>query len=239
MKAVLFYSSEEAERNKFAVEVFRRELGAELVTPDYRGGADFVINRTNDYKIAEFYENRGVRVFNPGTFSKLANNKQLCYDFMEEKGIEIMPTRYSKPPFVKKPVDGHGGQGVVMCTKGQEYDENFVCQMPAGDLGRDLRVWMLGNEITAAVLRESSTDFRSNYCLGGSARVYELSPEEREKIKKITALVKGDYYGVDFVFNNGKIVFNELEDTVGARMLYDKTQIDILHLYCEYIKKNI
>ena len=239
MKSVLFYSSEEAKRNKFSVDVFKRELGAELVTPDYRGGADFVINRTNDCKIAEFYENRGVRVFNPCAFSKLANNKQLCYDFMEENGIEIMPTRYSNPPFVKKPVNGHGGQGVMMCTRRQEYDENFVCQKPASDLGRDLRVWMLGDEITAAVLRESSTDFRSNYCLGGSARVYELSLEEREKIKKITALVKGDYYGVDFVFNNGKIVFNELEDTVGARMLYDKTQIDILHLYCEYIKKNI
>ena len=48
-----------------------------------------------------------------------------------------------------------------------------------------------------------------------------------------------DYIGIDFVFNNGKIVFNEIEDTVGARMVYAKTYIDILRLYCEYIEKEM
>ena len=39
------------------------------------------------------------------------------------------------------------------------------------------------------------------------------------------------------MFNGGKIVFNEIEDSVGARMVYEKTDIDILRLYCDYIKK--
>ena len=176
-------------------------------------------------------------MFNPAAFTRLANDKQAAYDFMQAHGVEIMPTRYSTSPFVKKPKNGHGGDGVVMCTSADEYDEGFVCQKPASELGKDLRVWVLGGEIKASFLRVSKTDFRSNFCLGGDAVPYELSGGEAALVKRIIALVKGDYYGIDFVFDGGKIVFNELEDAVGARILYAKTDVDIIREYCEYIKR--
>ena len=237
MKPVLIYSKAEAERNAFAVNKICCLLGAELKTPDYNGEALYVINRTNDYRVGERFEKWGIRVFNPSGFSRLANDKQACYDFMEKNGIEVMPTRFASAPFIKKPKDGHGGEGVIMCMSEAEYDEAFVCQKPASDLGRDLRVWIIGGEIIASFLRVSKTDFRSNFCLGGEAVPYSLSEEETAEVKKIIPLVNGDYYGIDFVFDKGKIVFNELEDAVGARILYEKTDIDILKLYCEYIKK--
>lgn len=237
MKPILIYTKEEAQRNKFVVEKLTEQLGVRLVSPDYRGDSAYVINRTNDFHIAEFYEKQGIRVFNGSRLSRLANDKQLCYDFMQKNNIEIMPTRYSTPPFVKKPKNGHGGQGVVLCHNEKDYDECFVCQKPASDLGKDLRVWVIGGKIITAILRVSRTDFRSNYCLGGEAVPYALSTNEETLVKKIISLVQGDYYGIDFVFDGGKIVFNEIEDTVGARMVYDKTDIDILKLYCDYIKK--
>lgn len=239
MNPILIYSKEEAKRNEFAVKKICSLTGAKLVTPEYDGDALYVINRTNDYKVGKRFEEKGIRVFNPSEFSRLANDKQLCYDFMEKNEIEIMPTRYKGVPFVKKPRDGHGGTGVIMCNSAEEYDENFVCQKPASDLGKDLRVWVIKNEIVASVLRVSKTDFRSNFCLGGEAFVYSLSDEEREKAKKIISILNGDYYGIDFVFNNGKIVFNEIEDAVGARMLYENTDVDILFEYCNYIKSVI
>lgn len=239
MNPVLVYSKQESRRNKFVVDLMQKRLGVVLVEPDYRGDASYVINRSNDYRVAEFYEKQGIRVFNPSSFSRLANNKQACYDFMEKNKIEIMETRYSTIPFVKKPYDSHGGNGVVMCHTKEEYDENMVCQKPASDLGKDLRVWVIGGKIITSILRVSKNDFRSNYCLGGDAIPYNLSKTETEKIEEIIALVNGDYYGIDFVFDNGKIVFNELEDSVGARMVYDKTDIDILNLYCDYILSNI
>ena len=237
MKPILIYSKEEAKRNRFAADKITALLGAELKQPNYNGEASYVINRTNDYKIAERFESRGIRVLNSAAFSKLANDKQACYDFMEKNGIEIMPTRYNTPPFVKKPKDGHGGMGVVMCESAEEYDENMVCQKPASDLGRDLRVWVINGRIITSILRESKTDFRSNFCLGGKAIPYSLSCEEEKQVKKIISLLDGGfYYGIDFVFNGGKIVFNEIEDTVGARMVYEKTDIDIIKLFCEEIK---
>lgn len=235
MSGILVYSKKEAERNAFSVQKFCEKLDVKLVEPDYRGDADFVINRSNDYTIAEYYESKGIRVFNPSSLSKIANDKQLCYDYMESKGIEIMPTRYCTPPFVKKPRNDHGGNGVVMCHSADDYDENMVCQAPASDLGRDVRVWVLGGEIICSILRKSDTDFRSNYCLGGSAEIYNLSSDEKALVNAVISLVDGDYYGVDFVFNNGKMVFNEIEDTVGARMVYDLTDIDILDMYIQNI----
>ena len=129
-------------------------------------------------------------------------------------------------------------QGVRLIRSGEPVppqDGNLVYQAVADTPGQDLRVWLLGGEIYAACLRRSATDFRSNYCLGGSAAVYPLTPAERAQVSDIAALVQADYYAIDFVRHQGRWVFNELEDTVGARMLYDLTSLDPLADYCRYI----
>lgn len=239
MKGVLIYSEKEAVRNAFAIKKFKENLNIDLVNPDFRGNADFVINRTNDYKVGKYFEEKGIRVFNPSKLSRLANDKQYCYEFMAQNGIPIMPIDYTKTPVIKKPVDGHGGQGVVLLDKTEPFEKNYVYQMPCDTLGKDLRVWAIGGEIIAAILRESETDFRSNFCLGGSATVYHLSDTEKTLVKKVISLIDSDYIGIDFLFHSGQLVFNEIEDTVGARMIYEKTDIDIIRLYCDYIKKEM
>lgn len=238
-KPILVYSKEEAVRNRFVVNAFAQQLGTVCVTPDYRGAASFVVNRSNDYKIAEHYENRGVKVFNGARFTKIANDKQLCYDFIEQQGLECLPTRYKQVPFVKKPKNSHGGNGVVICNDIEEYDENMVCQMPASDVGKDLRIYVLDGEIVTAILRTNSKDFRSNYCLGGNAEEYHLTKEEKAYIKPYIDLavgLGGIYFGADFLFHNGKLIFNEYEDAVGARMVYDITDIDIIKDYISVLK---
>ena len=239
MKGVLIYSEKEAVRNAFAIKKFKKNLNIDLVNPDFRGNTDFVVNRTNDYKIGKYFEKKGIRVFNSSKLSRLANDKQYCYEFMAQNGIPIMPIDYTKTPVVKKPVDGHGGQGVVLLDKAEPFEKNYVYQMPCDTLGKDLRVWAIGGEIIAAILRESETDFRSNFCLGGSATIYHLSDTEKTLVKKVISLTNSDYIGIDFLFHSEQLVFNEIEDTVGARMIYEKTDIDIIRLYCDYIKKEL
>lgn len=240
MSGILIYSRFEAERNAFSVAKYKENLDISLMLEEeinYSAPADFVINRTNDYKIAEAFEKRGIRVFNPSRLTRLANDKQKCYEFMRDNGIEILPINYKTPPLVMKPVGGKGGKDVVFIKDAAPPEkEGFVYQKPASDLGKDLRVWLMGGEIIAAVLRESKTDFRANFCLGGNAALYRLSAEEIALIDKISGLLEYDYIGIDFLFNDGKIIFNEIEDSVGARMLYNLTNIDIIEKYCSYIK---
>ena len=219
MSGILIYSKEEAQRNAFSVERFKKYLGVKLVLEnetEFGMPADFVINRTNNAGIAQNFEDRGIRVFNP-------NDKQKCYEFMRENGIEIMPINQTEPPLVEKPANGKGGRDVRLIKSGKvAFKKGFVYQKPASDLGKDLRVWLIGGKIICAVLRKSETDFRSNYCLGGSAEIYRLSKSERALVYKIASRIKYDYIGIDFVFDGGKAVFNEIEDAVGARMVYDK-----------------
>lgn len=239
MSGILVYTKEQAQRNAFAVAKFQNELGVKLVLPDYSGSADFVINRTNDPEVGRRFEQKGIRVFNCAGFSALANDKEKCYRFMERNGIPILPIDYRTVPLVVKPKHGSGGQGVRLITDPKDIpaqNNALVFQKAAGDPGKDLRVWVLGGQIVTAIMRLSKTDFRANYCLGGSAVPYTLRPNEKQLVQKIISLVDGDYYGVDFLFDGGRIVLNELEDTVGARMVYDKTNIDILKRYCNYIK---
>lgn len=240
MHSILIYTEFEAARNAFAIEKFKENIeGLELVIDteiDYTIKPDFVINRTNNAEISRKFEAKGARVFNPSSLTELANDKQKCYELMQAHGVEIMPVNYDKLPMVVKPRDGKGGHEVHLILDGEiPQDVNLVHQKPASDLGRDLRVWLIGGEIIASILRESKTDFRSNFCLGGAALPYELSDEERALVMHIASLVEYDYIGIDFVFNHGKIVFNEIEDSVGARMVYTLTDIDIIKIYCEYI----
>lgn len=236
MSGVLIYSKEEAQRNAFVVKKYIEYLDVFLADENFKGDADFVINRTNDYKIAEYFENRGVRVFNPSSLSKLANNKQYCYEFMEKNGVPIMPVNYKGAPVVKKKTDGAGGKEVFWLNQCEPFEEGYVYQKPCDTLGKDLRVWVIGEKIITSILRESKKDFRSNFCLGGSATPYKLSQEEKKMVEMVISLVPCDYVGIDFLFNDGKLVFNEIEDTVGARMVYTVTDIDIIKIYCDYIK---
>ncbi len=239
MSGILIYTKEEAKRNAFAVNKFRQFLDIELKDENYRNNADFVINRTNDYRIGEYFESKGIRVFNPSALSALANDKQKCYEFMAQNDIAIMPVNYTKIPAVKKKVDGHGGSEVFMLNKAEPLESGYVYQKPCDTPGKDLRVWVIGNQIITSILRENKTDFRSNFCLGGSAEIYTLNKKETRLIEKIISLVKSDYIGIDFLFNGGELVFNEIEDTVGARTVYSKTDIDIIKIYCDYIKEEL
>lgn len=239
MAGILIYSETQAKRNAFAIEKFKENLDIKLVGEDYSGTADFVINRTNNYKIAEKFERKGIRVFNSSSLSKLANDKQKCYEFVQKNGIEILPINYKGIPAVKKPIDGHGGEGVVMLKKAEEFEKGFVYQKPCDTLGKDLRVWVIGGKIITSILRQSDTDFRSNFCLGGTATPYNLNETEKIQIQKVIDLFDIDYAGIDFLYDKGNLIFNEIEDTVGARMVYAKTDIDIIRLYCEYIKNEL
>lgn len=110
MSGILIYSEKEAKRNIFAINKFKENLDIKLADENYDGKADFVINRTNNYIIAQKFEQKGIRVFNPSSLSMLANNKQLCYEFMYKNGIEILPINYSEIPAVKSRLTDTAGK---------------------------------------------------------------------------------------------------------------------------------
>ena len=52
---------------------------------------------------------------------------------------------------------------------------------------------------------------------------------------KVSGLLEADYIGIDLIRDGGRYVFNEIEDAVGARMLYEVSELDAAGLFMEYI----
>lgn len=225
------------------------------------GKPDFVINRSRDYIISKEYEKIGIRVFNSSEVTRIANNKGLTYKFLKGK-VPFVPTEYEKLmlisgvnvnnnlisyPYVLKSCSGHGGSQVFMINSNDDEEiaikkienDKFVKQQCCTDLGKDVRVYIIGNKVVAAVLRTSEKSFKSNYSLGGNVSLYDLNETERKYVDTITQMLPMDFAAIDFIFNNGQAAFNEIEDAAGARMLYSISDIDIVKMQVEYMMKEL
>lgn len=213
---------------------------------------DFVVNRSRNAEIARCLELLGIKVYNSSEVTRICNNKAETYQAITKAGIPCIPTRYYKneqlskltflPGEVIKAVDGHGGAQVFEgsqehCVINQGIgDSDFVVQPKIEGPGQDIRVYVIGNKIFAAVKRQTNGDFRANFSLGGKVSLYEMNAEEKELTQKIISQFAFSMVGIDFIVEkDGKWVFNEMEDAVGARMLYQCSNLHIVKDYLNYI----
>lgn len=225
---------------------------------------NFVICRVI-YPLLSFqFETLNIPVFNSSTVSSLCNDKSKTYQYVSTRNVNMVDSVFVRNkelrcymnqithPVIIKSVCGHGGQQVCYYDpKGQhEYkqqeilsiiqSDDVVVQPMVGTKHEDLRVYVIGNEIVAAVLRKATRGFRANYSLGGEVSLYELSAHEREIVQIILSGYQFDYVGVDFIIgDDGSLIFNEIEDVVGARMLCACSDINIVEKYLSYIKDKI
>lgn len=168
---------------------------------------------------------------------------------------------YIGKDYVIKSVDGHGGSQVFSLnddgTKLGSYRKNrdnaknniykslqghdCVLQKRIDSDSNDIRVYIVFGKIYAAVLRHGNDGVKSNFSLGGSVEEYFLDEEQKKFIEKfIEAFGAGQLSmaGIDFILTrDGNMIFNELEEMVGSRMLYNCSKHDIVRKYVEQIAK--
>lgn len=180
----------------------------------------------------------------------LMSREELCrlfqrkYEFSVYENKEKRMLRQAED-YVIKAVDGHGGKQVFSLEKDRDRIVKemkkcrFVLQpmIRTGEISRDLRVYVVGKQIIAAVMRSSSTDFRANFSLGGNVSLHSLKRGEIMKAKQIINAFDFGMAGIDFIYDDsGQLIFNEIEDVVGARMLYQcAPDINIVEDYVRYI----
>lgn len=219
----------------------------------------FAVVRTVEPFLQRLLEDVGVLTFNSFSIAQTTNDKRLTYFEMQKLGIPIVDTyfttAYSFPespplnfPLVVKEATGRGGKEVFYITSEDEWNRvlehissnELVIQRANVKLGRDIRVFVIGKEIIAAILRKSDHDFRANFTLGGTAELYELSEEEQSLVKKILEHFDFGFVGIDFLISeDGNLLFNEIEDVVGSRTLSSTTDINVLEKYMKFIKKRV
>lgn len=260
-KGILVYTEHDAGINKWFISHLTDELkkhGAELELfildkhSELPENIDFCVNRSRFSEISKVYEEKEVLCFNNEKTIRIANDKWLTYLLCKELEIPAMKTEIfdgkqkMNYPFVLKSRNGHGGSEVELIESeaelsGKEFlnPSGYIAQEKCSDAGVDVRVYTLGGKPFAAVKRESKTDFRSNFSLGGAVELFNIQKEQSDAIEKLQSRLNTDYAGFDFILHNGKWILNEIEDAVGARMLYSLCDEDIVAEYAKYIAERI
>lgn len=214
---------------------------------------DFCVNRTRFVAVNRAFEACGKRCFNNAETVEIGNDKWLTYVLCKDLGIPVMDTcRLNSAavsiaaPFVVKSRNGHGGNEVfwaqdttTLASLPLSNASGYIAQAPASDTGVDVRVYVLGGEPIAAVKRTSAADFRSNYSLGGQVELFTPTSDQLRVIDALQGALQADYVGYDFILHNGAWVLNEIEDAVGARMLYSLCDYDVGEAFVHNIAKTM
>ncbi len=225
------------------------------------GKPDFAVVRAIRPDINKRLEECGIPTYNNSKVSFITNHKGRCVSYISENtDVPVIPTEVitrgddvrarleGKEGYVIKSASGHGGTSVRRVAVSEHFYDDIEKCIAGDDLilqpfvdgpGEDVRVYVIGKEIIAAAKRRAPEgEFRANASLGGLVERYTLSEKETEYVRRITDVFDFGMVGIDFIVDErGEFVFSEIEDVVGARMLY-KTypEIDILDKYIKYLK---
>ena len=119
-------------------------------------------------------------------------------------------------------------QGIILV---QEYIEEAK--------GRDIRCFVVGNEVVAAIERQAKEgDFRSNLHRGGVARVADISEREREIAVKAAQTLGLDVAGVDLLRATRGPLVMEVNASPGLEGVEKTTGVDIAGKMIAWIERH-
>lgn len=222
-----------------------------LAAASHQGLPDCAVIRANDPLLSGQLEGMGIPVFNNARLARICNDKRLTHQ-MASGLFPMMDTVFLHPqadkcpfpyPVVVKAAHGNGGRQVYLAEDEPAFRRALGAIAPDGALvqplcdtpGRDVRVYMLGQEVVKTMMRVSDSNFRSNIGLGASARPFDPGEEALALARHFAQTLDAGLIGVDFLFHQGRLVFNEMEDAVGTRMLYALGERDIVRDYLAFI----
>lgn len=263
---LLLYTKNDAKVNKWfiehlinvsktkGIELSFSELNKDLfINSTNFNQYNFCINRTRFSAVNNILESNNIRCYNNSRTVTVANDKWLTFSLCKELGIPTADTLILNNvetidfeyPFIIKSRNGHGGSEVFWINKKNDLNKfvfanesGYVVQKPVSNLGVDVRIYVLGNQVITGVKRTSSIDFRSNFSLGGQVELFSPTKDQLDIIDKLQKNITADYVGFDFILHKGEWILNEIEDVVGARMLYSLCNIDIGEKFIDYISCN-
>jgi gamma-F420-2:alpha-L-glutamate ligase len=140
-----------------------------------------------------------------------------------------MVEHYLGFPLVVKLIKGNKGNGVTLIdTKDRLNDfvefmlasninaEIILQQLIAPSKGRDLRVFVVGQQVVECMERHAKEGgFKANFHQGGSVEAHEITPEIEELAFDCAELLKVDIFGMDLLFGEDGYVICEVNASPG------------------------
>ena len=122
----------------------------------------------------------------------------------------------------------------------QPISQNFLLQETILPLGRDVRAFVVGDRVVAAMERFAAEgDFRANYSLSGRAEPTLLLPEEMAVAVKVAEIYKAAYAGIDFVRTASGPVVLEINKGPGLRGIESVTGINVAGHIVDHFERQL
>ncbi|WP_117234154.1 30S ribosomal protein S6--L-glutamate ligase [Vibrio maerlii] len=210
------------------------------------------------------FEMMGTFCVNDSISISRSRDKLRSLQLLSRKGIGLPRTGFaSQPdkiqdliknvggaPLVIKLLEGTQGIGVVLAetNKAAESVIEAFMGMKANILvqefieeakGADLRCFVVGNKVIAAMKRQAGEgEFRSNLHRGGTATLVKLTKEERATAIAAAKAMGLNVCGVDLLQSKNGPVVMEVNSSPGLQGIENATNKDVADMIFEFIEKN-
>jgi RimK family alpha-L-glutamate ligase len=203
-------------------------------------------------------EDRGIPVVNSPRAIERTVDKFWTSTLLEQCGIPTPETIVCEDPeqaaqafralqdVIVKPLFGSMGLGMVRVQNEEmayrvfrtieQIRGVYYLQRTVDHDGSDIRAFVLGGRVLAAIERRSS-GWRTNLARGGTARSVTLSEEARSLAIRAAAAVSADYAGVDLVSSrDGQTYVLEVNGIPGWKGLQEATGVDVAEALIGYLE---
>jgi len=215
--------------------------------------------------LARQFESMGVYTVNSSSGIRQSRDKLFALQLMLKSGVAIPTTGFANSPMdtgdliemvggsplVVKLLEGTQGRGVVLAEtkKAGESVINAFKSLGANILvqqfireagGKDLRCFVIGGKVVAAIQREAAPgEFRANLHQGGSASVVKISAEERALAIKAAKTLNLRFAGVDILRSKEGPLLLEVNSSPGLEGIETATGKDIAGMMISAIEKRL
>ncbi|MDX1381539.1 MAG: 30S ribosomal protein S6--L-glutamate ligase [Xanthomonadales bacterium] len=210
------------------------------------------------------FEMQGVFPLNESVAITRARDKLRSLQLLSRKGIGMPVTGFAHSPddvddlikmvggapLVIKLLEGTQGIGVVLAETRKAAEsviEAFmglkanimVQEYIAESRGADIRCFVVGNKVVAAIKRQAAPgEFRSNLHRGGTAEVIKITPEERSTAVRAARIMGLNVAGVDVLRSNHGPLVMEVNSSPGLEGIEGATGKDIAGLIIKWMEDN-
>lgn len=229
--------------------------------------ADFILFWNKDVFLGRALERLGCRLFNSADAIEYCDNKALTFEKLEgvcpvPKTLKIPMTfnnigytslDFEKdlgeilgyPYVIKECLGSYGGQVYLAgdstrageILKSIEGKDCIAQQYISESSGHDIRAYVVGDRVVAAMERYNENDFRSNISNGGKAVASIVTPEQEAVAVSAVKKLGLDFAGVDLLIaKGGAPLLCEVNSNAQFKGLFEATGIDITDALFEHIR---
>lgn len=231
----------------------------------------FAIFWDKDVRLAKTLEAAGMKLFNSASAIELCDDKSLTHialmNRVPQPKTVLIPLTFPRVgytdctflekiadylgfPFVIKQCFGSFGAGVYLAGNMEEAKAALMKtaggaaiaqQYIASSFARDIRAYVVGDKVAAAMLRHNeSGDFRANVAQGGKADAYALNETQAALAVKTAQILGCTFAGVDLLFGeNGEMTVCEVNSNAHFAGISAATGVNIADKIIEAVTQRI